>query len=213
MKVEGNGERPIFNYLRIEGADFMKKVTLALLVTTASTICFQTGVFAGDAGGLEKKLSVEHSVSDAPLKLSEAQMESMHAIRNRYLDMDEPRLFELGRLHRKMGELMSGTTVNKDDLFALQTKINTGEAELADQRLRMALEMREVLTPEQRSGMHKHMLEGEFIGPGAGEECRPGPGLHGGGMGLPPSFGPGMPPPPLPPLPPPPPPGHFGMRP
>jgi Spy/CpxP family protein refolding chaperone len=183
----------------------MKKVNLSLLLIGALTLLGQNGVFAD-----ERKLVAEHTEhSDqaecvekfAPIKLTDAQLESIHAIKAKYIDADEPNISQLHRLHRKSFELMSGLNVNKDDLMSMQSKINAIESELSNQRLRMTLELRDVLTAEQKADVHQHMLERE-AGPGGfgGPRGMGGPGggmfPHDSGWGVMPfCTGPGMPPP------------------
>jgi Spy/CpxP family protein refolding chaperone len=192
----------------------MKKVTLSLLLLGALTLLSQQGVYAEGSKVFEKKLVAErseHTPGCESLKFTDAQLESIHAIKSKYLDADEPNISQLHRLHRKLFELMSGLNVDKEDLMLVQSKMNAIEAELSNQRLRMALELRDVLTAEQKADIHKHMLEWEAApggpkGPGGlgrfegfeGFESHGGHGggfpVHGpGGSMMPPLFGPGMP--------------------
>jgi Spy/CpxP family protein refolding chaperone len=192
----------------------MKNGILSLLLMGACTLLVQSGAYAGDTVDFEKKLLAEHSERSLSPKFTDAQLETIHAIKTKYLEADESNISQLHLLHRKSFELMSGVNLNKEDLMLVQSKINATEAELANQRLRMAIELHDVLTPEQKAEMHKHMLERE-AGPGglaglAGPGGPGGPGgpfaPHGPGPGMPPfcfgpgmmpsCFGPGMPPPP-----------------
>jgi Spy/CpxP family protein refolding chaperone len=174
----------------------MKNVILSLL-SIACTLLVQEGAYAGTTADFEMKLLAEHSERSLSPKFTDAQLESIHAIKTKYLEADESNISQLHLLHRKSFELMSGVSLNKEDLMLVQSKINATEAELANQRLRMAIELHDVLTPEQKDEMHKHMLERE-AGPG-GLAGPGGPGgsfaSHGPGGGMMPScFGPGMPP-------------------
>jgi Spy/CpxP family protein refolding chaperone len=184
--------------LTIELKDIaMKRVTLSLLLMSAFTLLGQPGVYAGDNEIFEKTLvaeHTEHSERHEPLKFTDAQLELIHAIKAKYFDADEPNISQLHRLHRKSFELMSGLNVSKDDLMLVQSKINTIEAELANQRLRMSLELRDVLTVEQKAEIHKHMIERE-AGPGMPPPSFPPPPGMGPGYSLEqlPLLGPGTP--------------------
>lgn len=197
----------------------MKKVTLSTLLMGTFALLSQPGVYANDNEISEKKLIAEHTEhagTFSPIKFTDAQLESIHAIKAKYLDADESNISQLHNLHRKSFDLMSGLNVNKEELMSVQSKINAIEAELSNQRLRMALELRDVLTAEQKAAIHKNMLEREagprgFGGPGGfdGFGGPSGPGgaggvfpSHGPGSGMMPScFGPGRSRPGFPPLP------------
>jgi Spy/CpxP family protein refolding chaperone len=178
----------------------MRKAPL-LVLSMGLVITITNASYAGDdAKGTGRVLVAERVVGEAPHpKFTDDQLEKMHAIRAKYGDAGAARMLELHKLHRQIAEGLAQTTVDKDALLTLQKKVNDLESQANTERLQMMVEVHEILTPEQRQEMHRHMLQAE-------EHMPPGPMMmhHAGGfaIGMPPGgiAGPGFPPGPPPPV-------------
>jgi Spy/CpxP family protein refolding chaperone len=107
------------------------------------------------------------------IKLSDDQLEKLHALRQQYLSTDEPKKAELGILRTQEFDLLSQPTVDKQALLALQAKINTLKADLANSRVSFMADASSVFTLEQRQSMRHRMLEREFRGGSRHEHGRP----------------------------------------
>lgn len=94
----------------------------------------------------------------AALKLTDEQLEKMHAIRESHADKLVPKMSELMRLKHKQMELIASPSYDKQTVRDLQTKINSLSGELADERLTVMLESDGVLTVEQKKELRHMML-------------------------------------------------------
>ena len=155
-----------------------------------------TAAYAGDQAptktAITKNVMTEHTliaeshaeVQGSP-KFTDDQLEKMHAIGTKYGDSRAIRMAELEKLRHQIFDALGQQTVDKSQVLALQGKINELEAAAGIDRVQLMIEMHDVLSPEQRQQMRRHMLAHE--GPGFGGEHMPHPGGFGGPM---PGFGP-----------------------
>ena len=179
----------------------MRKAPLIVL-SMGLALTLSNASFAGeDAQSTTHVLVAERVAGEAPHpKFTDDQLEKIHALHAKYEDLGATRMLELHKLHRQIGDGLAQTTIDKDALIAAQKRVNELESQANTERLQMMIEMHEILTPEQRQEMHRHMLMAGAHPPGpmmphAGfgmGSMPPGPG------GMP---GPGFPPGPLPPPP------------
>lgn len=103
----------------------------------------------------------------AALKLTDEQMEKIHAIRESHADKVMPKMSELMRLKHKQMDLIASPSYDKQTVRDIQTKINALSGELADERLTVMLESDGVLTVEQKKELRHMMLMHEPpFGPG-----------------------------------------------
>ncbi|MDT9295271.1 MAG: Spy/CpxP family protein refolding chaperone [Arthrospira platensis PCC 7345] len=115
------------------------------------------------------------------LSLTPQQQEQMQAIRDRAATSSERQRQELQASREQMRSLQQ-SNASPEQLRQQRQRIQELSRALSDQRFDTMLEMREVLTPEQRSQLQERMGERPGRGPG-------GPGGLGTGGG--PGRGPG----------------------
>ncbi|HEY9683952.1 MAG TPA: periplasmic heavy metal sensor [Oculatellaceae cyanobacterium] len=181
----------------------MRKAPL-LVLSLGIAFTITSASYAGEDAGSARKGLIAEKVTSEPAhpKFTDEQLEKMHTIRSKYSDAGMVRMIELHKLHRQIGEGLAQANVDKDALIALQRKVNDLESQGNIDRLQMMVELHDVLTPEQRSDIHRHMLQADGPMPpgpimihraggfGMGSPLPPGPG----GL-LPPGLPLGPPPP------------------
>ncbi|HEY9754451.1 MAG TPA: Spy/CpxP family protein refolding chaperone [Oculatellaceae cyanobacterium] len=184
----------------------MRKAPL-LVLSLGVALTLSNASYAGDDGqNTRKGLIAEKIAGDAPHpKFTDDQLEKMHAIRTKYADSGMARMIEMQKLQRQIGDGLAQTNLDKGALVAMQNKVNDLESQANSERLQMMVEMHDVLTPEQRQEMHRHMLAADaHMGVGAGPIMIHRAGGLGFGFHLPPGpglpLGPGLPPGPPPPM-------------
>jgi Spy/CpxP family protein refolding chaperone len=84
------------------------------------------------------------------LQLDAATRESIRAIADRARAEEEPRAEELHDLRDSLRELLDAEAPKLEDVMALADRIGAAETELKKRRLRTLLEIRALLSPEQR---------------------------------------------------------------
>lgn len=106
------------------------------------------------------------------MDLSDAQLEKMSTLRNKFLDSTASQRTELETLYRQMKGVFTRADVDRNQALEIQSKINATKANLATARLNLKLEELSVLTPDQREKLRHRMLVSEAFG-----------GFHHGGPG------------------------------
>jgi Spy/CpxP family protein refolding chaperone len=102
---------------------------------------------------------------DKALKFSDDQLERMHTIRAKFEDSRGARALEIHKLHRQIFDSLNTSTPDKAAIMATQGKINALESEQANERVQMMMDTHEILTPEQRQIMRRHLLEMDMRNP------------------------------------------------
>ncbi len=174
----------------------MKRASVLVLISGYIAAAATTAAYAdGQAlteNAITKNTKTENTLiaeSHAEVQVSprftDEQLEKIHAVRTKYGDGNAVRMAELEKLRHQIFDGLGQQTVDKSQVLALQGKINELEAAAGIDRAQMMIEMHDILSPEQRQQMRRHMLTHE--GPGFGSERMP----HPGGFGWPmPGFGP-----------------------
>ncbi|MBX9725306.1 MAG: hypothetical protein K2X81_28135, partial [Candidatus Obscuribacterales bacterium] len=115
------------------------------------------------------------------MNLTDAQLEKMSSLKNKFEDSTSAEKVQLGSLFRQMKDVFSKPEVDRQQAIALQTKINTVKNDLSTARLNLHLDEIAVLTPDQREQIRHRMLEREaFGGAGGHHHGHWGRGGHGG---------------------------------
>lgn len=106
---------------------------------------------------------------EKPPKFTDDQLERMHSIKSKFEDSRGARALEIHKLHRQIFDTLSTSNVDKPSILATQSKINALEAEQANERVQMMLDLHDIFTPEQRQVIRHHLLEMDMrnpVGPG-----------------------------------------------
>lgn len=90
------------------------------------------------------------------LNLTPEQTQQMQAIRDRYKDQMTQRAQALRQAQRELGDLMAGDA-SKDQIRTKYNQVQTLKQQLGQVRFESMLEMRDVLTSEQRRQMAERM--------------------------------------------------------
>ena len=131
--------------------------------------------------------AVEVGKRPAFTRLTEDQLEKMHALRTAYKNSVGAKRAELQVQKRALKDTLSATAVDRAKAVAIQGQINAIQNDLANARLALKIDGLNVLTAEQRAQMHSMMLRrGMSFGKKGGHKSfhgkRHGRG-HGGGFG------------------------------
>lgn len=111
------------------------------------------------------------AVGSKGLNLSEAQLESIHQLKNKLADDLGPKKLELSKQKRALKDLLTSKTIDKGSIQSTQDKINTLRADISNSMLAFKIDFQEQLTPEQREkvrtralsgGGHRGMKRGKF---------------------------------------------------
>lgn len=157
-----------------------------------------------DEGKIAKNTLIVETHADAPAlpKLTDEQLDKIHAIKMKYADAGAARMTELHKFHKKLFDDLSLVNVDKNEVLSLQNKITALEGQAANERVEMMIELHDVLSSEQRLQIRRRILVHDLAGFGPGLGMPP-QGMPSGLLGMPPGFGfevPGLPPPPGPPV-------------
>jgi Spy/CpxP family protein refolding chaperone len=112
--------------------------------------------------------------------LTEAQIQQLRALRDRYSVDNATKKAQLQVLHHQLMDQLGAATIDKSAVLATQAKINSLRDDLSNAKIGMMLDASSVFTPEQREHMHQRMLRGGFRGHHGGHHGRGGHGGHGG---------------------------------
>lgn len=111
------------------------------------------------------------------LGLSNDQLEKLHTLKTSSFEANGPKRLELRSLHRQMKDSLTKPGINKSELLALQSKINSLNAELSNSRVSFMADASSILTEEQRQKVRRAMLMGSV---GGHHKKFHGKGHHGG---------------------------------
>ncbi len=109
------------------------------------------------------------------LNLSQDQMQQIQAIRDRYKGQMEQRGQALRQAQQELGNLMAGTA-SSNDIRDKHRQVEQLRQQLAQMRFESMLEIRDVLSPDQRRQLSQMMQQRRENGP-----PRPGSGAAPGG--------------------------------
>ena len=121
------------------------------------------------------------------LDLSAEQIEQMQAIRTQYDDQMRDQYDQMRTARDEMHDLLKDPNTSGDRLRQQHATLQTLQQSLGDLRFESMLEMRELLTPEQRATLAERMDQrregngGDRRGPGGGPRGGPGGREPGGG--------------------------------
>lgn len=138
-----------------------------------------------DGGACEKADHCGGGGQRGHMDLSDAQLEKMSGLRNKFLDSTSAQRTELESLYRQMKGVFTKPEVDRQQALEIQSKINNVKANLSTARLNFKLEELSVLTPEQREKLRHRMLLSESFGGGFHHGGPVRMGGHGGPMGGP----------------------------
>lgn len=116
---------------------------------------------------------------DPKLKLTDEQRSKLGALRDKFTLDTAGKSAELEVSIRQMHELMGKSTIDKQAVLNLESKINSLKADLSTARVNLMLASSDVFTPEQRAQFSKFM-EMRHHGWGGSSHDR-GFGKHEGG--------------------------------
>lgn len=122
------------------------------------------------------------------LNLTDAQKKQMAAIRQKYQGQMQALRKDMRSAHDKLGQLMA-SSASDNEIRAQYQKVEGMKQKLSALRFESMLEMRKVMTPEQRAQFQKMMQarHDRFRnGPGNGPGMGPGMGSGNGPGGFPP---------------------------
>jgi Spy/CpxP family protein refolding chaperone len=176
-------------------------IVIAALLIGAPAMAADSG--AGTPPGVDGKMTASknlgggggacqkggHCGGGARMNLSDAQLEKMGSLKNKYADSTSAEKAQLGTLFRQMKDVISKPEIDRAQAVALQSKINAVKDDLSTARLNLKLDEIAVLTPDQREQIHHRMLEREAFGGGQrhhghfGRGGHEGHGGHGGHSG------------------------------
>lgn len=111
------------------------------------------------------------------LDLTDEQLEKLHSLKTASFEASGPKRLELRSLHRQMKDSLTKPGINKSELLALQSKINSLNAELSNSRVSFMADASSILTEDQRQKVRRSMLMGGF---GGHHKKFHGRGHHGG---------------------------------
>jgi Spy/CpxP family protein refolding chaperone len=117
----------------------------------------------------------------ARLSLSTAQLEKLSALKDKFILDTAQDKAQLKVERHQLFSLLSEPTVNKDEVLALETKMNTLKNKISDARINLLLAKSDVLTPEQREKIHDRFLMRSLKG---GHQGRKFAGAKGKGCGF-----------------------------
>lgn len=128
--------------------------------------------FRNEPGSRQQRRERRGDIMEA-LDLSQAQKEELQSIRNQY----QPRLMEkqeaLFEAHQTLREMMIEDNASTSEIRTQHEQVQDLRQEMSDLRFESMLEMREVLTPEQREEFAQ-LMEERRAGRGRGRGFRGG---------------------------------------
>jgi len=115
------------------------------------------------------------------ISLSDEQRQKLRALKDQYTLDTAMRKAQLKVQRGQLFDLLRKPKVDKQEVLALNAKLNSLRTELSDARMNFILAANDVFTPEQKEQMgHRFGMRGAF-GHGKGGHC--GSGCHGGKHG------------------------------
>lgn len=112
-------------------------------------------------------------------KLSDEQFEKFYQIKNRMKDDMGSKMLEMGKLRRQFCDELNRESIDSKAVSKLEDRMAALKAETSKVFTSAAVEMMNVLTPEQRKIMRQKMIRGASMGQAMGH-CQMGMGR---GMG------------------------------
>jgi Spy/CpxP family protein refolding chaperone len=122
-------------------------------------------------------------------QFTDEQLEKVFQVKSKFMDAVGPKMAELKSAQRALYDQLTQPEMDKGKVQALQGKINSLHADMANARLDQQIGLLGVLTPEQRKDLRRGFLKMEDFGMGGmkggmhhgwrGGGCGP----HGGGGG------------------------------
>jgi Spy/CpxP family protein refolding chaperone len=94
------------------------------------------------------------------IKLTDEQLEKLHALRAELSNQAQPKLLELKTLKRQLKDELTKASLDKQQVLSLQGKINAIRADLANARVAMAVDANAIFTAEQKQQMRRRYLMG-----------------------------------------------------
>ena len=143
----------------------MKNTALWLLLCGCMAATSSSAAIADTAVTVKQVAMTSTIDEDKPLQFSDDQLERMHTIRSKFEDSRGARALEIHKLHRQIFDSLNTATPDKAAIMATQGKINSLEADQANERVQMMMDTHEILTPEQRHIMRHHLLEMDMRNP------------------------------------------------
>lgn len=107
-------------------------------------------------------LDVQRRPAHPRFTLSDAQLEQLHAIKNKYFEANATKKAQLSVLKNQLKSELIKENVDRSAVMNIQNQINALKNDLSNARLAQMLDAQSVFTPEQRKQMHSRMLRGGF---------------------------------------------------
>lgn len=171
--------KKFLSILALSSVFTLSGTAFAQSIDTGSESAFSGQVSSGEVASLPMVPQTEEDVigigaaSPAPgIKLSDEQLEKIHALKNSFKDSASKKVLDLKTLKRQLKDTVMAEKVDRAKATAIQAKINELKNELSSAKLAMRLDTLEILTPEQKQQMRHRQLQKEAFG-GRG-------GRHGG---------------------------------
>ncbi|HEY9776811.1 MAG TPA: Spy/CpxP family protein refolding chaperone [Planktothrix sp.] len=104
------------------------------------------------------------------------QLEKMAALKDQYMQKTASQKDQIRLLHRQLREALAKENVDRSGAQSILSQINSIHSDLASKGLDFKLDMMNILTPEQREHMRRHMLMANAFGGGHHHHGRGGCG-------------------------------------
>ncbi|WP_017306635.1 Spy/CpxP family protein refolding chaperone [Spirulina subsalsa] len=126
----------------------------------------------------ERKGEGGHERLMETLNLDENQRQQMQAIHERTRAQMSQNWEALQAAHQRMRELMASSSASEQELRAQHNELQRLQQEMGNLRFQSMLEMRNILTPEQRSQMNQMHQQRRMNRDSSSSMGRPGVGLR-----------------------------------
>lgn len=92
------------------------------------------------------------------MNFSDEQLEKLSSLKTKMRETSGPKMLELKKLKGEIRDKLTKSDVNKDEILAIQSKINGLKAELSNDRISFMVDASQILTEEQKQTMRRKML-------------------------------------------------------
>lgn len=104
------------------------------------------------------QLGAPQNAERAALRLTDAQLEQLRALKDKYFADNTMKRAQLKVLKGQLRSEMTKETIDRNAVLGVQAKINALQADISNARIAQMLDASAVFTPEQRKAMHSRML-------------------------------------------------------
>lgn len=111
--------------------------------------------------------------------MTDEQLEKLSSLKNEMRESMGPKILELKKLKSQMKDKLTKEDVNKDEILAIQAKINTVKSDISNVKVAFMVDASSVLTAEQKKEMRRKMLMKNIMGKRHGKKRFHGKKFHG----------------------------------